>query len=47
MESKNKKDLLDEFKIKYDNIDDMEILEEAFSHIYVRNKKTNELSRTI
>lgn len=43
MESKSKKDLLDEFKIKYDNIDDMEILEEAFSHIYVRNKKTNEL----
>lgn len=43
MESKSKKDLLDEFKIKYDNINDMEILEEAFSHIYVRNKKTNEL----
>lgn len=38
MKSKSKKDLLDEFKIKYDNIDDMEILEEAFSHIYICKK---------
>ena len=39
METKSKKDLLNEFKIKYGNIDDIEILEEVFSYIYVRNKK--------
>lgn len=43
MEKEKKIELLSEFKIKYENIDDIEILEEGPSYIYTRNKKTNEL----
>lgn len=43
MEKEKKIELLSEFKIKYVDIDDIEILEVGSSYIYARNKKTNEL----